>query len=332
MSHLLEVAGLEKHFPVRRGFWQRSVGVVRAVDGVTFGVPRRQTLGLVGESGCGKTTTARTIVRLAEPTGGRVVFDGVELGEASPRELRTLRPRMQMIFQDPYASLDPRMSVGRSVGEPLEQHERLSRAERKEQVAELMTTVGLEPALARRSPHEFSGGQRQRIGIARALALKPDLIVCDEPISALDVSIQAQIVNLLQEVQQRFGLTFLFISHDLRVIRHLCDRVAVMYLGKIVEIGTAQALFSRAQHPYTQALFSAVYELRPPDDAAPGRVASSLVASSRTVLSGEPPSPATPPMGCRFRTRCPYAQPRCHTEEPLLHSIDGDHDVACHLV
>jgi oligopeptide/dipeptide ABC transporter ATP-binding protein len=322
VSALLEVVGLEKHFPVRRGALQRPVGAIRAVDGVSFEVGRRQTLALVGESGCGKTTTARAVVRLAKPTAGRVVFGGMDLGELSARELRALRPRMQMIFQDPYASLDPRMSIGRSVGEPLLEHTTLGRAERRERVGELLGIVGLDPSHARRSPHEFSGGQRQRIGIARALALEPDLIVCDEPISALDVSIQAQIVNLLEELQDRLGLTYLFISHDLRMVRHLSDRVAVMYLGKIVEMGAADALFERPQHPYTKALFSSVGRLVP----------SRRRGGERIVLAGDPPSPASPPPGCRFSTRCPYAEARCRTEEPLLRTLNGEHEVACHLV
>ncbi len=255
---LLEVTDLKKHFPVQRGASQRLSGSVRAVDGVSFRLHRGETLGLVGESGSGKTTVARTVLRLTRPTSGRIVFDGVDLDTASAAELRALRPRMQMIFQDSYSSLNPRLGVGRSIAEPLLQHTPLKRAERGDRVAELMRIVGLDPGLAARMPHEFSGGQRQRVGIARALALTPDLIVCDEPISSLDISIQAQIVNLLADIQERFGLTCLFISHDLRMVRHLCDRVAVMHQGKIVETAPVAALFREPRHPYTRALLSAL--------------------------------------------------------------------------
>lgn len=255
---LLEVTDLKKHFPVRRGAMQRQTGSVRAVDGVSFGLERGETLGLVGESGCGKTTTARAVLCLTRPSSGRIVFDGVDVGQATARELRALRPRMQMVFQDSYSSLNPRRSVGRSIAEPLLQHTKLTRLERDERVAELLNLVGLDPALATRMPHEFSGGQRQRVGIARALALRPDLIVCDEPISSLDISIQAQIVTLLADIQDRFGLAYLFISHDLRMVRHLCDRVAVMHQGRIVETQPTERLFGKPEHPYTRALLSAV--------------------------------------------------------------------------
>ena len=255
---LLEVVDLKKHFPVHRGLMQRRTGAVRAVDGVSFRLRRGETLGLVGESGCGKTTIARTVLGLTRPTAGRVLFDGTDLARATAAEVRALRPHMQMIFQDSYASLNPRLSVGRSIAEPLLEHSTMNPAGRRERVAELMTVVGLDPSLAGRMPHEFSGGQQQRVGIARALALKPDLIVCDEPISSLDISIQAQIVNLLADIQEQFGLTYLFISHDLRMIRHLCDRVAVMHRGKIVETAPARALFRDPKHPYTRTLLSSV--------------------------------------------------------------------------
>ena len=255
---LLKVTDLKKHFPVRRGAMLRQTGSVRAVDGVSFELSRGETLGLVGESGSGKTTVARAVLRLIPPTAGRVVFDGTDLGQATAAELRALRPRMQMVFQDSHSSLNPRLNVGRSIAEPLLEHKRLGRVERGERVAELMHDVGLDPALAARMPHEFSGGQRQRVGIARALALRPDLIVCDEPISSLDISIQAQIVNLLADIQERFGLTYLFISHDLRMVRHLCDRVAVMHRGKIVETQPTEMLFRQPEHPHTRALLAAV--------------------------------------------------------------------------
>ena len=346
MSPLLEVTGLKKHFPVHRGLMQRHTGSVRAVDGVSFRLHRGETLGLVGESGCGKTTVARTVLRLTEPTAGRVVFDGLDFSAASATEVRALRPRMQMIFQDTHSSLNPRLSIGRSIAEPLLEHTEMSSNDRRRQVAELMSIVGLDPKLSGRLPHEFSGGQRQRVGIARALALRPDLVICDEPISSLDISIQAQIVNLLADVQDQFGLTYLFISHDLRMIKHLCDRVTVMYLGKIVETAPTEALFREPKHPYTQALFSSVPR-RPgwrreessgsaigrPDDAgsgiAPGRADE---GRGRIVLSGEAPSPADPPPGCRFHTRCPYAEPRCREEEPELRATGEQRRVACHLV
>ena len=284
MTPLLQVLDLTKHFPVRRGMMQRQTGSVRAVDGVSFRLQRGETLGLVGESGCGKTTVARSILRLTEPTSGRIVFDGVDLAAASPAELRALRPRMQMIFQDTHSSLNPRLSVGRSIAEPLIEHASMSRGQRRERVAELMSIVGLDPKLAGRLPHELSGGQRQRVGIARALALKPDLIVCDEPISSLDISIQAQIVNLLADIQEEFGLTYLFISHDLRMVKHLCDRVAVMHEGKIVEMASAEALFREPGHPYTRALLSSL-------PRRPGRSNEGNGGNTRVDARGGPGRP-----------------------------------------
>ena len=318
MAKLLQVVGLEKHYPIQRGIWQRKVGTVRAVDGVSFELEKGETLGLVGESGCGKTTLARTIVRLTTPTAGHVLFDGMDVHGLDRQPLRKLRSKMQMIFQDPYSSLDPRMKIGTSIGEPLAEHTRSSRTERQERIRELMEIVGLDPSFSNRYPHEFSGGQRQRIGIARALALNPNLIVCDEPISALDVSIQGQIVNLLKDIQERFGLSYLFISHDLGMVRHLCDRVAVMYLGKIAEIGSGQDLFRKPRHPYTKALLASLP--RPNQERA------------RQVLGGEIPSPAEPPAGCRFHTRCPEVEPRCRSETPELRGVGENHQAACHLV
>ena len=322
MTPVLEVVGLKKYFPIERGIWQRKVGTVRAVDGVTFQVARGETLGLVGESGCGKTTVARTVVRLSKPTAGHIFFEGTDLHGLGAQDLRKIRPKLQMIFQDPYSSLNPRMNVGRSIGEPLQEHTSLSKAERLERIARLMNIVGLDPGFVRRYPHEFSGGQRQRIGIARALALNPDVIVCDEPISALDVSIQAQIVNLLEDVQDQFGLTYLFISHDLGIIRHMCDRVVVMYLGKIAEIGSAENMFRHPLHPYTKALLSSL----------PRRNFRGEQRPERIVLSGEIPSPSEPPTGCPFNTRCPYVEPQCREHAPELRDVGGGHQVACHLV
>ncbi len=318
MAKLLQVVGLEKHYPIQRGIWQRRVGTVRAVDGVSFELEAGETLGLVGESGCGKTTLARTIVRLTTPTAGHVLFDGVDVHGLERQPLRKLRSKMQMIFQDPYSSLDPRMKIGASIGEPLAEHTSSSRTERQERIRELMEIVGLDPSFSDRYPHEFSGGQRQRIGIARALALNPNLIVCDEPISALDVSIQGQIVNLLKDIQKRFGLAYLFISHDLSMVRHMCDRVAVMYLGKIAEIGSGQDLFRNPRHPYTKALLASL--------PRPNR------KRARQVLGGEIPSPAAPPAGCRFHTRCPEVEPQCRSEIPELREVGKKHQAACHLV
>ena len=322
MTTVLDVVGLKKYFPVRRGIWQRRVGTVRAVDDVTFRVVRGETLGLVGESGCGKTTIARTVVRLTTPTEGHILFDGRNLDSLNTKDLRKMRPKMQMIFQDPYSSLNPRMNVGRLIGEPLLEHSTLNKVDRRARVAELMSIVGLDPTFADRYPHEFSGGQQQRIGIARALILNPELVICDEPISALDVSIQAQIMNLFKDVQDRFGLTYLFISHDLGMIRHMCNRVAVMYLGRIAEMGLAEDIYRRPQHPYTKALLSSVP--RPNRKVRRER--------ERIVLSGEIPSPTEPPSGCSFNTRCPFVEPQCKEHRPELREVAPNHQAACHLV
>jgi oligopeptide transport system ATP-binding protein len=318
---VLSVDGLVKHFPVTTGVIRRKlVGMVRAVENVSFDIARGETLALVGESGCGKSTTGRLVLRLMDPTGGSVRFKGEEIAGLSKGDLRRMRRHMQIIFQDPYASLNPRMTVGEILAEPLNVHEIGNEASRERRVRELLDIVGLLPEHARRYPHQFSGGQRQRIGIARALAVNPDLIVCDEPVSALDVSIQAQIVNLLQNLQQRFGLSYLFIAHDLAVVKHISDRVAVMYLGKLVEIASKRELYERPLHPYTQALLSAIPRPDP------------TVKVERMVLAGDVPSPFNPPTGCRFHTRCPFAEERCRHEEPLLRDAGAvGHRVACHF-
>jgi oligopeptide transport system ATP-binding protein len=317
---LLEVQDLAKHFAVRKG-------TVRAVDGVSFSVAKGETLALVGESGCGKSTTARLVLRLIEPSAGQVRFDGTDLTTLSRAELRGMRRRMQIVFQDPYASLDPRMSVGATLEEPLIVHDLGDAAKRRARVAELLRLVGLAPYHAQRFPHEFSGGQRQRIGIARALAVEPALIVCDEPVSALDVSIQAQVLNLLAELQTRLGLSYLFIAHDLAVVRHVADRVAVMYLGRIVEMAPAEALFATPRHPYTQALLAAIPL---PDPGVRGAVRPPT-AERKAVTSGDPPSPLNPPPGCHFHTRCAHANDRCRNEAPALRTLATGHQAACHL-
>ena len=318
---LIEVTNLKKHFPIVDGLLRRQVGLVKAVDGVSFDIVRGTTLGLVGESGSGKSTTGRVILQLDLATEGSVKFNDVELTETKGRRLRALRPRMQMVFQDPHASLNPRMTVASIIGEPLKEHQVSKGKVRHARIAELLRLVGLEPAHANRYPHEFSGGQRQRIGIARAIALNPDFIICDEPIAALDVSIQAQIVNLLEELQDELGLTYLFISHDLSMVRHIADQVAVMYLGKIMELADVNELHGDPKHPYTQALLSAI--------PVPDPVAEA--ARTRTILSGDIPSPSDPPPGCPFSTRCPVAQERCSAEEPEWREIKPAHWVACHF-
>ena len=319
---VLRVENLKKYFPINRGIFQRHVGDVKAVDSVSFDVHRGETLGLVGESGCGKTTTGRTIIRLYEPTAGRVDFLGHDMALLKGEALRQIRQKMQMIFQDPYASLNPRMSVFSIVGEPLEVFHVAAGEERKDRVAELLELVGLNPDFMRRYPHEFSGGQRQRIGLARALALNPDLIICDEPISALDVSIQAQVVNLLEDLQEKLGLTYVFIAHDLSMVRHISNRVAVMYLGKIVELTDRDTLYSNPQHPYTQALLSAVPV---PDPVVEEK-------RHRIILEGDLPSPANPPKGCNFNTRCPKVFDTCFEVEPDIVEIAPGHFCACHLL
>ncbi len=319
---ILKVRGLKKHFPIMSGFiLQRRVGAVHAVDGLNFDVYKGETLGLVGESGCGKSTTGRTILQLYRPTEGNVIFEGEDLTQVKGERMRAIRRRMQIIFQDPFASLNPRMTVGNIIAEPLRIHNIMSRRKQKDYVGNLMEKVGLNPYFVNRYPHEFSGGQRQRIGIARSLALEPTFIVADEPISALDVSIQAQVVNLLEDLQNQLNLTYLFIAHDLSMVRHICDRVAVMYLGKIVELGDTDEVYDNPQHPYTQSLLSAVPVPDPEVE----------LQRKRVILGGDVPSPATPPTGCNFNTRCPVEFGLCHEEpDPVLEEVRPGHFVACH--
>ncbi|UCF31513.1 MAG: dipeptide ABC transporter ATP-binding protein [bacterium] len=319
MTPLVEVRRLVKHFPVTGGVLLRRIGKVHAVDGVSFAIQRGETLGLVGESGCGKSTLGRLILRLEEPTSGEVLFNGEDVLSCSREDLRCMRDEMQIIFQDPFSSLNPRKNVAHIVGEPLLVHGMRSRREREERVQDLLEVVGLRREHMRRYPHQFSGGQRQRIGVARALALNPKLIVCDEAVSALDVSIQAQVINLLQDLQEEFGLTYLFISHDLSVVEHISDRVAVMYMGKIVELADSSIIHTNPLHPYTQALLS----------AAP--MADPHRKPVHTILKGEVPSPIAPPTGCRFHTRCPYVEEVCREHEPEMRELASGHSAACHF-
>ena len=317
---LVEVKNLQKHFPIKSGLLQRTTGWVKAVDDISFHIYEGEAFGLVGESGCGKTTAGRTILRLIEPTGGSVVFNGVDVASVDKNELKKMRQEMQIIFQDPYSSLDPRMPVGESIAEGLRIHTDMSAEERYDLVVQMLTRVGMRADHARRYPHEFSGGQRQRIGIARALAVNPKFIVCDEPVSALDVSIQASVLNLLEELQEDFGLTYLFIAHNLSVVEHFSDRVGVMYLGKMAEMAHRSDLFKNPLHPYTQALMSAI------------PIPDPKQRKKRIILEGDVPSPINPPTGCRFHTRCPLAFDRCKTEEPEFKDYGDDHYAACHLL
>jgi oligopeptide transport system ATP-binding protein len=322
-SYLVEVRNMKKYFPITRGvIFQRHIGDIKAVDDVSFNIHKGETLGLVGESGSGKTTIGRTLLRLHEPTEGEIIFDDMDLVALEMDELRGIRRRMQMIFQDPYASLNPRMTIGTIIGEPLEVHDGLKGEEKNKRISELLELVGINASLVNRYPHEFSGGQRQRIGVARALALNPDLIVCDEPIASLDVSIQSQVVNLLKDLQEEFQLTYLFIAHDLSMVRHISDRMAVMYLGKFMELATGIEISSNPLHPYTQALMSAVPV---PDPEVEEK-------RQRIILEGDVPSPAHPPTGCNFNTRCPVAEEICFQSDPEFGEVEPGHFAACHLV
>ncbi|ERN51989.1 MULTISPECIES: ABC transporter ATP-binding protein [Alkalihalophilus] len=317
---LLEVNGLKKHFPIKKGMFQRTVGHVKAVDDISFFVRKGETFGLVGESGCGKSTTGRTLMRLYEPTAGQIIFDGKDISNMKERELHPFRKDIQMVFQDPFSSLNPRKTVQTILREPLNVHGMYKGKARQEYVEELMEKVGLNPAYANRYPHEFSGGQRQRIGIARALTLNPKLIIGDEPVSALDVSVQSQVLNLFKDLQDEFGLTYLFIAHDLGVVKHISDRIGVMYLGKMMEVASKKDLYADPLHPYTQALLSAVPRSHPTE-----------VKRERIILTGEIPSPSNPPTGCVFHTRCPMAMDECKQVTPAYREVKKDHFVACHL-
>lgn len=318
---LLEIKNLQKFFPINKGLMGKKQSLVKAVDNVSFSIAKGETLGLVGESGCGKTTTGRTIIKLYEPTSGEIIYDGKDIAKLSPKEMLPYRRKMQMIFQDPYASLNTRMTVGDIIGEAIDIHKLMNKKERNERVQYLLSRVGLNTDHASRYPHEFSGGQRQRVGIARALAVQPEFIVCDEPISALDVSIQAQVVNMLEDLQKDLGLTYLFIAHDLSMVKHISDKIGVMYLGKLVEIAESNELYKNPLHPYTKALLSAI-PIPDPDAAAKNK---------RIMLQGEIPSPIDPPPGCRFKDRCSYAKPICKELEPELKDQGNGHCVACHL-
>jgi len=318
---LLEIKNLKKHFEIRKGLLNNKISYLKAVDDVSFTINKGETLGLVGESGCGKTTTGRTILKLYEPTSGQIIYDGKDIAKLNHREMIPYRKKMQMIFQDPYASLDARMTVGDIIGEAIDIHKLATGRERMDRIYYLLERVGLNSEHANRYPHEFSGGQRQRIGIARALAVQPQFIICDEPISALDVSIQAQVVNMLEDLQDELGLTYLFIAHDLSMVKHISNRIGVMYLGNMVEIGQSNELYTKPLHPYTKALLSAI-PIPDPDEAE---------AKERIVLQGEIPSPIDPPEGCRFRSRCRYAKDICGKETPKLKDVGAGHCVACHL-
>ncbi|QHQ62812.1 dipeptide ABC transporter ATP-binding protein [Anaerocolumna sedimenticola] len=318
-ENILEIHNLVKHFPIKSGVLQRTIGHVKAVDGVSFNIKRGETFGLVGESGCGKTTIGRTILRLTEPTGGEAIINGVDIFKMKRSNLRPLRPKIQMIFQDPYSSLDPRMPVGEIIGEAVREHNIVPKSDYRDYIIKVMKDCGLRPYYIDRYPHEFSGGQRQRICIARALALNPDLIVADEPVSALDVSIQAQVINLMKDLQRERGLTYLFISHDLSVVEHISDNVGVMYLGSLVEMAPKKEIFRTPMHPYTKALLSAV------------PIPNPNIKMNRTILEGDIPSPANPPSGCKFHTRCPHAMEICKTQAPKFKDYGKNHKAACHL-